>query len=342
MAKLKAEARLLNESEIGQWGVFLSHSGGSEEQIRKLCESFDRENISYLWDKQISVGSHDFAEEIHTMIYKCMCAVVIVNENAIHSQWVNFEIGLLDGLGKRVFLYDESGLLDQKIYRYHYDKFCPTYHDTEALTEAIKAEKMFYSLFNHETADLSSELFKNLVDQYIVPVQFTINIPGLSSIKADTYKINSLIISFGNFTDRRHCEESICSQTLDEIDNDTCEQTGKPCCMNFMPDRSENPECVLLNHIWEKITVSGDQVDMILPLHKTMGTTFKLFIDTEYGETADALLSLLNQYGTDANLSKSGTQNRVYFSLRSSALKGIFRLKDPYSNNFICPGIARL
>ena len=342
MAKIKTEINLLREDEIGQWGVFISHSGNSDMQIQTLCTAFDQAGIRYLWDQQISLGAKNFADEIYSMIYKCSCAVVVINQQALHSQWVNFEVGLLDGLGKRIFLYDQEQLLSKLNYRYHYDKFCPAYTNIEALTEAIQNIKMFYPLFNHATAELTNDLFYQKIDQYVVPVRLSLNIPGLSSVDSDTYQLKALIINFGNFTGVRYHEDAICFQTMEPLSDNLCEQAGTSCCLNYPPDRRENPECVLLNFTWEKTTVDGDNAEIILPLHRTRGTTFKLFADTESGETADQLQHLLNQYGTCASLSKSGTQNRVYFSLRSSPINGVFRLKDPFSNNFICPGSARL
>jgi len=342
MAKIKVDARLMSENEIGQWGVFISHSANSEEQIRKLCAAFDRENVVYLWDKQIKVGAEDFAEEIRTMINKSLCAVVVINEQALKSEWVNFEVGLLDGLKKKIFLYDEGNLLKQKADRYHYDKFCPAYTDVDELTNAIKQEKMFYELFNNDTPTLTSDMFKEMVDKYVSPAQLCLNVPGLSLIPADKYKFKTLVISFGNFTANRHNENSVCCQTLEEIENDICETTKEPCCLNVNPDREKNPECVLLNHVWEKVAVSGDDVEIIMPLHKTKGTTFKMFIDAESTEVAEELMRLFNGLNASASLSGSGTQNRVYFPLRSNALCGVFRLKNEFSDNYMCPGVVRL
>lgn len=342
MAKMKISAKLLPENEIGQWGVFLSHSGKSETIIEELCEAFDHEHINYLWDKQIAVGSTDFAEEISKMINKCMCAVIVVNELALDSQWVNYEIGLLDGLGKHIFLYDKDKLLSKKIYRYHYDKFCPAYSDVSQLIRAVKEEKMFYSLFNHETAELTDAFFKKRIDDYVVPVQININIPGLGAVDPASYQVKALVISFGNFTGTRYNEDQSCAQTGEDTPSDICEETASPCCLNTLPDRKLYPECVLLNHVWDKITVSGDNVEIILPLHKVQGTTFKLFMDADSGETADEIFGILDGFGISVGLSKSGTQNRIYFQLRSSALNGVFRLNDEFSNNFICPGILRL
>lgn len=341
MAKVKTEVRQLTHEELGQWGIFISHSGG-ETDVSKLCAALDRNGIRYLWDRQIEVGAEDFAIVIQEMINQCTAAIVVINQKAINSQWVNYEMGLLEGLNKHIYLYDPENLLEHMEDSFHYDRYCPAYTGPDALCAAVHREKLFYGLFNNATAFLTNEMFRQKMDENVIPVCISISIPELSSIPAEKFAVKALIINFGNFTQCRHTEESICCQTMEDIPEDRCEITGMKCCLNAMPDRTANPECVLLNHVWENVLVEGNTIRIILPLHRTAGTTFKLFIDTEFSETADQLMTLLNGLDLNPSFSRSGTQNRVYFVLRTNAVNGIFKLKDPYVNNFICPGTAQL
>lgn len=342
MLKMKTRAGLLEKEELGEWGIFISHSSDSSALVEQICEIMEEKGIPYLWDAQISVGSRNFSDEILGMIRKCIASVVVISEGFMESQWCNFEVGLLNGLNKNIYLFDPENLLSDENFRFQFDQFCPAYRDMESLTEAVRNEKLFYSLFNHETAHLTDEMFKRRVDEEVLPGRITLQIPGLSSIDPDSFQLKTLIINFGNYTKCRHTDKAICSQNMDDLDDEICEVSGVKCCMNFSPELSENPECVLLNHVWNKTSVDGDAVEIVMPIHKTRGTTFKVFFDAESGEVADALHRLLEPYGLMPSVSLSGTQNRVYVSLRSSAINGVFRLKDEFSNNFICPGVMRL
>ncbi len=341
MERVKTKVRLLNEDELGQWGIFISHSDDTDT-IKMLCDVLEKKGIRYLWDKQIKLGSENFANEILEMIHKCVAAVVVISEKSMNSQWVNFEMGVLEGLGKNIYLFDTEGLLEKISYRYHFDKYLPVYSDAETLSNAVSKEKLFYSLFNdNETAKLTNDVLRDKIGEHIIPVRIDSNVPGLSAIPTDKYDVNSLIVNFGNFTKNRHVDGSICCQSREDIPDDMCEYTEMKCCMNFKPDRKVNPECVLLNRVWDNACVDGNIISIVLPLHKKAGTTFKMFIDTEYSEIADMLVDILDRYGLCPSHSGNGNQNRIYFTLKDNAINGLFKLKDEFENNFICPGAAQ-
>lgn len=336
--KIKPRVRELTREELGEWGVFFSHASDANAQVEELGRVFDEYGISYLWDHQIAVGSADFAADIISMIRKCAAAVVVISPGALDSQWVNFELGYLNGLGRRIYMYDPGHLLASRPYRYHYDPECPGYSDPKELAEAVKKEKLFYGLFNNETLELSGELFRSRTDEMVVPIHLSVQVPGLASIEADTYHVRALVIEFGSYTGHRYTEDSFCSWSGEDTEDDRCPCTGCGCCLNVEPDRSVYPECVLLNHTWDKVHVKGDEIEMILPLHKTMGTTFKIFVDTPYGRTADRLMQLFEDAGFKPGLAQGGEMNRVYITLPNNKPNGVFDLKAEFSNNFICPG----
>lgn len=338
MAKVKSEIRNLTEEEKREWGIFVSHSSDANRQVEELVAVLDEYEVSSLWDHQIQVGAADFSAEIIDMIEKCLASIFVVSEGALGSQWCNFELGYIKGLGKKIFLYDPEGLLDNRAYRYHFDPDCPGFKDPRELAEAVRREKMFYSLFNNETKDLTDEMFRQRADEYVRPVHVSVHVPGLAGVDPASYQLRVLVVEFGNYTGERYCEGSICSQTKEALDNDLCELTGHTCCLNCEPDRQEFPECIILNHVWDKVDVEGDAIEVILPLHRIMGTTFKLFIDTPYGKTADRLMAILGAAGLNPSHSQSADRNRIYFTLRNNKAQGIYDLKAAFSNNFVCPG----
>ena len=106
--KVQIKTRKLNKEEKKEFGVFISHSNDND-LFKTVCKAFEEAEIDYLVDKQIEIASLDFASEIKKLIYKCKCAVVVITEGALKSSWVNFEIGMLAGKDKKIFLFGTAG-----------------------------------------------------------------------------------------------------------------------------------------------------------------------------------------------------------------------------------------
>ena len=332
--KYKVTARPLTVEENKEFGVFVSHSNDNDTFMR-VCDAFEKAGIPHLVDKQIEIASLNFADEIKRLIDTCRFAVVVVTEGAIKSSWVNFEIGLLSGEGKRIILFDPDNLLKDMQARYHLDKF-PIVTDIEDLVECVQAAGYFSDLFIYDTATLTKEHFEDQVRENVVPVKLTLDLPGFDALALEDYRFTALIINFGDYHSN-YGEKGLCFQSLDEAE--FCPVTGEQCVLTIDPDIDKYPECVSLNKISENAIVRGDELTFILPLHKICGTKFKIFADVTDSKQCDKLFALLEDASLMPSISESGNAQRIYFSLPDSNWNGIFRLKNEFSDNFLCPSV---
>lgn len=332
--KIQISARTLNEEEKKEFGVFVSHSNDSD-LFKTVCSAFEEAGVPHLVDKQIAIASLNFADEIKQLIDKCKCAVVAVTEGALKSSWVNFEVGMLFGEGKKVFLYDPQHLLE-KCKSYHMDKF-PVFDEMEGIIAAVKETGYFSGLFHHNTEALSKQLFEKRAELFTQPVKLIINVPGLENLGLEDFYFSALVSTFGAYCGK-YGEDNLCFQNFEE--SEVCPVSHCGCALNNSPDVADFPECVILNKVMEKAIVKKDEITFVLPLHKVYGTCFKLFAEVADSKQTDRLFALLDEYGLNPSVSKSGDRNRIYFCLPDSNWEGVFKLKDEFSNNFLCPGIA--
>ncbi len=330
---IKISARLLNDEEKKEFGVFVSHSNDND-LFKEVCSELQKADIPHLVDMQIAIASLNFADEIKKLIDKCHCAVVVVTKGALQSSWVNFEVGMLYGEGKNVYLYDPDNLLEGQEYP-HLNKFS-VFNDINILISKLKNTGYFADLFCYETAKFSKRFFKERVQNLTCPVKLTVTIPNLSSINIENYYFTALVSNFGSYCGK-YGEDGVCFQMMDE--EKFCPVSGKNCALNEVPDVENYPECVILNKIVDKALILGDDITFIIPLHKIYGTCFKIFAEVWDSKEADRLFSLLKECDVMPSISKSGDNQRIYLSLPDSNWEGVFRLKDMFSNNFLCPGI---
>ncbi len=333
--KYSVKARPLTAEENKEFGVFVSHSN-DDDTFLSVCETFEKNGIPYLVDRQIEAGSMNFADEIKRLIDTSRFAVVVITPAAIASSWVNFEIGLLSGENKRIVLFDPKNLLGSLRNRYHLDKF-PVVKTLDELVAKIKSAGYFSDLFVHETARLTKEKFEKRASEYVMPIRLTLTLSGFADLALEDYRFTALVTNFGDYN-ANYGEQGLCFQSLDEAE--TCPVSCSGCALTHAPDTETFPECVAINKVVDNAIVHGNELTFILPLHKTFGTTFKIFADVTDSKQCDKLFALLEDANLMPSISDSGNAQRIYISLPDSNWDGVFRLKDQFSNNFLCPSIA--
>mgnify|MGYP004659896397 CR=1 FL=1 len=331
--KVQIKTRKLNKEEKKEFGVFISHSNDND-LFKTVCKAFEEAEIDYLVDKQIEIASLDFASEIKKLIYKCKCAVVVITEGALKSSWVNFEIGMLAGKDKKIFLYDPNHLLDKQE-TYHMEDF-PVFDEIRDIIVAINGINYFSNLLQNYTETLTEELYKQRVSVYVEPIKLIVKIPGLEELELDDFHFSVLISTFGSYCGK-YGKDNFCFQNFEETNK--CPISNYPCALNNAPDIDNFPECVVLNTTMEDELINKDEINIIVPLHKINGTCFKIYAELTDSKQTDRLYALLDELGLMPGCAKSGDANRIYFSLPDSTWNGVFRLKDIFSNNFLCPGI---
>ncbi|MGM9972401.1 MAG: toll/interleukin-1 receptor domain-containing protein [Anaeroplasmataceae bacterium] len=334
--KIKVSAHPLDFEERKAFGVFISHSNDSDI-FKEVCKALEDADVPHLVDKQIKVSAMDFASEIKLLIDKCKLAIVVITEGALQSSWVNFEIGMLCGEGKRILLYDPMHLLSIGG-NYHLDKF-PVYDNIISLVSVCKEIGFFEGIFQNYTKELTKELFEQRVNDYTVPVRITFTLPGYNDLHLEKTSFSLLLLNFGVF-DCKYGDEGLCFQTFEE--EKVCPVSKMPCALNNNPNIKEYPECVLLNKTLDANVVNQDDVTVVLPVHKIYGTRFKMFADICDSKETDKLFELLEALSLTPSKSKSGNGQRIYFNLPNSNWDGIFKLKNTFSDNFICPSVVEV
>ncbi len=334
--KIKINTHPLDFEEKKAFGVFISHSNDSEV-FKDVCKALEEANVPHLVDKQIKIASMDFASEIKQLIDKCKLAIVVITAGALQSSWVNFEIGMLAGEGKRVLLYDPAHLLLNGG-NYHLDKF-PVYDNLPSLVSICKDTGYFEGIFDNYTKELTKELFEQRIKEYTVPVKITFTLPGYNDLHLETANFKLLLLNFGVY-DCKYGDDGICFQSFDE--EKVCPVSKMPCCLNNNPNIKEYPECVLLNKSLDASVTNQEEITVVLPVHKVHGTRFKMFVDVYDSKETDKLFELLEILSLTPSKSKSGNGHRIYFNLPDSNWDGIFKLKNEFSDNFICPSVIEV
>lgn len=89
--------------------IFISYSHKDQEQIEKVLDTFDRNNIRYWYDEGIEVGS-EYSDIIAQHIKGCYCVLSFISEHSINSKYCRRErmygIQQLDKLPLTIYLED--------------------------------------------------------------------------------------------------------------------------------------------------------------------------------------------------------------------------------------------
>lgn len=357
--------RPLEETEKKYYGIFISHSSkDNEAYLEPLLEAMRRENLYPLCDRDILSGGDDFQKTIESYL-DCYAGVVIVTEDSLKSDWVNYEMGIFAGQNTRVFLYDPQNLLTDRyeipnvanIYGSHIGLYLPTYQNVDMLIAALHNVSPYADMCLEENAFITKRDFLSRVKDHVETV-----IVRVESEEFDRHadalakcRINTLVTNFGMFYEDQVDGEHCYAQRFRPLDNGNCSISGKPCALVSRGKVfEENKECVVLNYALQngKLLRAGEcdvrgkacEVGTLLfhiPLHKIYGTEFKIFIDVPSDEIGEEIIEMFLGIGMQANLSDNIGSKRVYVSMPERRAQGMFRLEHEFSNNFLCPKAAK-
>ena len=128
-------ARPLENAERKYYGIFISHSSkDNDTYLFPLLKTMREHNLHPLCDRDILSGGDDYQKIIESYL-DCYAGVIIVTEDSLTSNWVNYEIGIFAGNNMKVFLYDPKNLLTNQleipgvanIYGSHIGRYLPSY-----------------------------------------------------------------------------------------------------------------------------------------------------------------------------------------------------------------------
>lgn len=358
-------ARLLEDVERKYYGIFISHSNkDNKEYLEPLLAAMRAQSLHPLCDRDILSGGDDYQRKIESYL-DCYAGVILVTENSLRSNWVNYEMGIFAGHGTKVFLYDPKNLLANhveipgvaNIYGTHIGRYMPAYQDLDELISALRGVSPYADMCLEENSFITKRTFLDLITARVDTV-----IARLESAAFDRYadliatcRLNTLVTNFGMFYPEHGDGEHCYAQRFRPLADGACPISGKPCALVSRGRvDAENRECVVLNHVLQNgrllragekdvrgvVTEVGTLV-FNLPLNMVYGTEFKFFMDVPTEATANELLDMFHSIGIYANMSDNVGSKRLYISLPERRGQGLFRLDHEFNNNFLCPRAGR-
>lgn len=330
----------LTSEEVNEIGVFISYARVDTEAFNKLMSSLESHGLNVLSDKLIESGTYDFHEKILKMLVKSTCGILLYEKTV--TPWMNFEVGILEGLNKEIFVYTEE----------HNASELPDYlrqytivSDIEELVKKVRLKLLFSDIFENESILLKKEDYLKNVLPKMGYAYLRLRIPGIKEIDPATYRLCYLITGLFKLEREEERDLTVCHRyhvPLTECICSSLAEYGK-CIYNDFGLPSGNAEIITLNKIYEAISIdNNDFVEFLLPVHRQYGNTFKCFMDIKDFTMKEKLISLLvgaNIIGYDE--SDSGISDRIYFTLPDQPRNGLFRITDErgITNNYLCPGV---
>ena len=357
--------RPLEDAEKKYYGIFLSHSSkDNETYLDPLLAAMREQNLHPLCDRDILSAGDDFQKTIESYL-DCYAGVIIITENSLKSDWVNYEIGIFAGQNTRVFLYDPENLLTNQfeipgvanIYGSHIGRYLPALHTIPEVIAALRGVSPYADMCLEENAFITKRAFLDRVTEHVETVIARLESPEIDRC-ADLFakcRLSTLVTNFGMFYpehgDGEHCYAYRYRPLVDGL----CPVSNRPCALVSRGAVSEeNKECVVLNYVLTngKILRAGEKdvrgmvnetgaLVFHMPLHKIYGTEFKFFLDVPDEQTADEILDMFHGIGIYANMSDNVGSKRLYISIPERRGKGLFRLDHEFNNNFLCPRVAK-
>lgn len=359
--------RPLEESEKKFYGIFISHSNNerdNKEFLQPLLEALRAKKLYPLCDRDILAGGDDFQSRIESYL-NCYAGLIIVTEHSLRSDWVNYEIGVFAGQNTPVFLWDPTGLLDNKyvvpgvasIHGSHLSKYIPALHTLDEVVELLGEVSPYADMCLEETALVTKQSFLDRVMERVETVIVKVE----SDIFEEHYedfalcKLGVLVTNFGMFyeghADGEHCQ----AKFNKSLENGCCPVSGRDCALCSRQRLNEdNKECVLLNYVLPngafvrkgEVDRNGERYDCAamvfhMPLHTLFGTEFKFIMEVPNNPLYQKLTDILEQAGMNPSASSSFNGGRIYLSIPSRKNQGFFRLHNEFENNFLCPMAGR-
>ena len=354
-------ARPLEEAEKKYYGIFISHANkDNEEFLYPLLDEMRKQNLHPLCDRDILSGGDDYQKIIESYL-DCYAGVILITENSLKSDWVNYEIGIFAGHNTQVFLYDPKNLLSDhaeipgvaNIYGSHIGRYLPAIKNIPDLISALKDVSPYADICLEENSFITKREFLNLVSERVETTSVRIESTAFDKYAEQLSKcqLNTLVVNFGMFypdhVDGEHCY----AQRFRPLTDGNCQLSGKPCALVSRGKiTQENKDCVVLNYAFQngKFLRAGDTdvrgvtcevgtLAFTVPLNKVYGTEFKFFIDVPDKQTATELLEMFAGINVPANMSDNVGSKRLYISLPERRDQGLFRLDHEFNNNFLCP-----
>ncbi len=362
--KFNLSTHLPTGEEQRLFGIFISHSNRERdlELLHLLTERMLLSHLNPIYDRDFLEGGQYFQERIEQCL-NCYGGVVIITENSLSSDWVNYEVGYFSGLGMPIVLWDPDNLLSldsqhSELLNSHLSQYLPAQQTVDEVVALLEKMSIYSEIFKDEFPEMTKEDFKEILNARVetVMVRIESEIFDANELDFEGCRIGSLIVNFGMFHpdngDGRHC---MALRGNPELPDRRCAVSGHECALYDAKELDgHNLECVVLNHVIDngRFYPKGSKgpdgqilqhgcLNFYLPVHKWFGTEFKFIVDAPNNTQHYKLLEVFESVGMNPTVSDSLNGRRIYLSLPERPRQGFFRLDHEFYNNFLCPYATR-
>lgn len=268
---------LQERDRVGE--VFVSHVTEDKGRIREtLIDEFVREGVPYfLSDEDIEPGQN-WLDRLEQATSRASCGVVVLTENSLNSQWVWYEAGILEGMGKPIYPFVLDDIEMERVPEFVSRK--QVSRDVSALLGTLEEEVREFGEIAEATA-LDPQRLRR------VTITMTIDTAEYPASLVESLSFGYQLIGFDKPSQASSTDVDRVELLLMPIDADSVVRES-----------------------------DAVKVEYSVPLHETYGVEFKPYVHVENTADVDAVLSMLREdVFRDASQSASGERQRVYFLL---------------------------
>jgi len=84
------------------YNVFISYAHSDSDEAQRLVESLRAQNVTGFLDRADIVAGDVISSDVRSALKQSTAVIVLLSPRALHSQWVQFEIGAAEALGKKI------------------------------------------------------------------------------------------------------------------------------------------------------------------------------------------------------------------------------------------------
>ena len=365
--------RVSQSNENLQNGVFISHATEDRSHLDDLIKVMKQEGLHPLYDVD-GVGAGDRFQEAIERMLRCRAAILLLTEDSLNSDWVEYELGFLAGRGTPILIWDPTRLLSPggrgtaaelllrlknlQLYRY-----LPAITEYAEVVRRLRPLRLYAEMLSEGTplSEVLGERAEDVFEKRVSTMEINLYDPrleGLGDLFLDC-RLGTLVVNFGHALRRGEAVQRCGAVGNFLLPGEppvpyVCEdyrQKGISICARGCIDAplqmGENEECLLLNQIvWGGRFVGRSErscepyepgLSFFLPVHRRFGTEFKLIVDPPTEDRKEQLMALFGMIGLSPTTSDSRGSLRIYLSMPARHCDGIFVLPESFGNNFVCP-----
>ena len=365
--------RVSRRNDNLQNGVFISHAGRDRKELDSLVSLMKKEGLHPLCDVE-GVGAGERFQDMIEWMLRCRAAVLLLTEDSLNSDWVEYELGFLAGRGTPIFIWDPKKILSpggtgtaaellMRLKNLQLYRYLPAITDPCEVLRRLRPLRLYAEMLGAGTplsevlGERAEEIFEARVTTLEVDI-FDPRLEGLGDLFLDC-RLGTLVVNFGHALRKTERIEE-CGAVGGFLKGGeppspyACAAYGRRgvplcarSCINSPLQAGENGECLLLNQIvWGGRFVGRAErscepfvagLSFFLPVHRRFGTEFKLIVDPPTEDRKEQLMALFGMIGLSPTTSDSRGSLRIYLSLPPRPCDGIFVLPESFGNNFVCP-----